>query len=148
VDATVEAPGGPALAIRRAATEFNVRSGQTLVLGGFISREQSRDVTRLPGLGDLPVLGALFGSRRFQRRETELAIFVTPALVGADHPDLVDRVTRGTTLLDQSFPDPPVLNTPIRDASVRTGGWDPYAGPASQWRQAQGASANTYDFKD
>jgi len=148
VDATVEAPGGPALAIRRAATEFNVRSGQTLVLGGFISREQSRDVTRLPGLGDLPVLGALFGSRRFQRRETELAIFVTPALVGADHPDLVDRVTRGTTLLDQTFPNPPVLNTPIRDATVRTGGWDPYAGPASQWRQTQGASANTYDFKD
>jgi len=110
VDATVETPGGPALAIRRAATEFNVRSGQTLVLGGFISREQSRDLTRLPGLGDLPVIGTLFGSKRFQQRETELAIFVTPALVGTDHPDIEARVARGTALLEQAFPGAPVLN--------------------------------------
>lgn len=148
VDASVDTPGGPALAIRRAATEFNVRSGQTLVLGGFISREQSRDLTRLPGLGDLPVIGALFGSRRFQQRETELAIFVTPVLVGAGHPDMEARIARGAALVGQAFPDGPVLNTPVRDGPMAAGGWDPYAGPASQWRQPARAAANTYDFKD
>ncbi|POO72250.1 secretion protein, partial [Bacillus subtilis] len=80
VDPSVTTTGGPALKVRRTATEFNVRSGETLVLSGFLSREQSQDLDGLPGLSSLPILGPLFGSRRFQRRETELAIFVTPTV--------------------------------------------------------------------
>ncbi|XOT98390.1 secretion protein, partial [Alcaligenes pakistanensis] len=44
VDASLSQPAGPSLKTRRASTEFNVRSGQTLVLAGFISREESRHV--------------------------------------------------------------------------------------------------------
>ena len=57
VDTSLNLPGGPALRMRRASTEFNVRSGSTLVIGGFLSREQGRDVSGLPGLLDVPVLG-------------------------------------------------------------------------------------------
>lgn len=145
VDTTVNAPGGPALSVRRAATEFNMLPGQTLVLGGFLSREQSTDLQRLPGLGDIPILGALFGSRRFQQRETELAIFVTPVLAGPDHPDLAERVARGRQVLDQAFSEPVRLNRPVRAIDARTP-WDPYSGPASQW--SQGAAGNVYDFGD
>lgn len=145
VDPSITAPGGPALSVRRAATEFNVRSGQTLVLGGFLSREQSTDLQRLPGLGDIPVLGALFGSRRFQQRETELAIFVTPVLAGADHPDMAERVARGREALDAAFPEPPRMNTPVRAIDGRTP-WDPYSGPASQWRDEP--ARNSHDFTD
>jgi len=157
VDASVQVPGGPALAIRRAATEFNVRSGQTLVLGGFISREQTRDASRLPGLGRLPVIGALFGSKRFQQRETELAIFVTPVLADADHPDLQARAARSNALLAATFPDAPVLNTPVRDipdspaADLIVAGWNVYGGTASQWQAVLPAvpltpAVNRYDY--
>ena len=67
-----------------------------------------RDVSGLPGLLDVPVLGALFASRRYQLRETELAIFVTPRIVSAQDPGLAERARRGRDLLDAAFPDPRV----------------------------------------
>lgn len=113
VDASVAASGGPALKVRRTSTEFNVRSGETLVLSGFLSREQSQDLDGLPGLSSLPILGPLFGSRRFQRRETELAIFVTPTVVTQRNPGLLERIDRGQRVLDDTF-GPERLNVPVR----------------------------------
>ncbi|MCZ4330959.1 type II and III secretion system protein family protein [Castellaniella denitrificans] len=140
IDPSLSVPGGPSLKTRRTATEFNVRSGQTLVLAGFLSRDAARNVDRLPGLGDLPILGALFRSTRFQRNETELAILVTPQLVTADHPDLRQRVRRADAILDRAFPASPMLMAPIRPVRGSTAmgfrsGWNPRAsGPGSQWQ--------------
>ncbi|MFW7342794.1 pilus assembly protein N-terminal domain-containing protein [Pollutimonas sp. H1-120] len=141
VDTSLSVPNGPSLKTRRAATEFNVRSGQTLVLAGFLSREESRNVDKVPGLGDIPILGPLFRSTRFQRNETELAIFVTPVLVAADHPDLEQRIRNSREILDASFPEPPRMNVPVSsrgslpDALVPTlqHSWNPWAGEGSQW---------------
>ncbi|MGB3288672.1 MAG: pilus assembly protein N-terminal domain-containing protein [Burkholderiaceae bacterium] len=141
VDTSLSVPNGPSLKTRRAATEFNVRSGQTLVLAGFLSREESRNVDQVPGLGDIPILGALFKSTRFQRNETELAIFVTPVLVTADHPDLQQRVRNSHAILEGSFPEPPRINVPISSrgalpeplASTHVHAWDPWNGAGSQW---------------
>lgn len=113
VDQTLASSAGPALKVRRASTDFNVRSGQTLVLGGFISREQSGDTEGLPGVSEIPVLGQLFGVKRTHRSQTELAIFVTPIVVDASHSDLVQRTTNAKSLLRESFPDAPRLNSPI-----------------------------------
>ncbi|MCX5592002.1 type II and III secretion system protein family protein [Alcaligenes endophyticus] len=124
VDPSVSSNAGPAMKTRRAASEFNVRSGQTLVLAGFISREESSNIDKVPGLGSLPVLGHLFRSERFQRHETELAIFVTPTVVQAEHPDLMQRVGRGQAIVDQYF-DASTLNNPVYDA--------PSSGSSSQW---------------
>ena len=112
VDLSVAATSGPALKTRRTETEFNVRSGETLVLSGFLSREQSEDVDKVPGLSEIPVLGALFRSRRFQRRETELVVFVTPVVVAPVHPDSAGPVLRVNRLLDQTFPEPLTLQGP------------------------------------
>lgn len=145
IDTALSVPGGPSLKTRRTATEFNVRSGQTLVLAGFLSRDTADNVDRVPGLGSLPVLGALFRSTRFQRNETELAILVTPQLVTAAHPDVRARVGRTAAVLQQAFPQPPGLMNPIRSAEVGPGpatprGWNPRAGgPGSQWRNGGGA---------
>ncbi|MDV7398907.1 hypothetical protein RZS08_46295, partial [Arthrospira platensis SPKY1] len=57
---------------------------ETIVIGGLIQREQSDSVTKVPGLGDIPVLGALFRSRKFLNKETELVVFVTPFVTGED----------------------------------------------------------------
>ena len=113
MDTTITVPGGPALKIRKASTEFNVRSGQTLVLGGFISRERARDQDGLPGLAGLPLLGGLFGVKREQERHTELAIFVTPMIVDPRDPGLAARVANAQGVLQDSFPVAPMLNTPL-----------------------------------
>lgn len=73
--------GGPALRTRKTETEFNVQEGGTIVLSGLLQREVSSTLDKVPFLGDIPVLGALFRSKRFQNRETELVVFVTPVAV-------------------------------------------------------------------
>lgn len=140
IDAALSVPNGPSLKTRRASTEFNVRSGQTLVMAGFLSRDESRTVNKLPGIGDVPLLGRLFSSTRFQHSETELAIFVTPIVVSADHPDLQARVQRSREILNDTFRAPEVLNVPVRDIRAlpaplvdEASAWNPYAGPGSQW---------------
>ncbi|MBA3478611.1 MAG: pilus assembly protein N-terminal domain-containing protein [Lautropia sp.] len=70
----------PGLRKQSAATDVNLREGETLVIAGMISNEFSGAVDKIPGLGDLPILGKLFRSRRFQNRETELIVLITPRL--------------------------------------------------------------------
>lgn len=143
IDNALSVPTGPSLKTRRAATEFNVQSGQTLVLAGFLSRDTSRNIDKVPGLGELPVLGALFRSTRFQRNETELAILVTPVVVGADHPGLAQRAANAQSVVSRAFPDAPVINTPVRPDQIHppllegTAGWNPRSGMGSQWTQKE-----------
>ncbi len=139
VDMALTAAGGPALRTRRASTEFNVRSGDTLVIGGFLSRERSDDISGLPGLKDIPILGALFSSHRYQLRETELAIFVTPRIVSRNEPAMADQVRRGRALVDAAFSHPSRLAT----APVATGGWSVRGGEGSQWSHAVQDSSST-----
>lgn len=135
VDTSLSVAGGPALRTRRASTEFNVRSGQTLVLGGFLSRERSQERSGLPVLQDIPLLGSLFSTQRDHHRETELAIFVTPRIVSQDHPEMAQRVARARNALRDAFPVEPALGT------VAPGPGDPdwsvYRGIGSQWDTAE-----------
>jgi pilus assembly protein CpaC len=71
----------PALATRRAETTVELGSGQSFAIGGLMSTDIESELSKYPGLGDLPVLGTLFRSHRFQSNETELVIIVTPYLV-------------------------------------------------------------------
>jgi pilus assembly protein CpaC len=71
----------PALTTRRAETSVEMASGQSLAIAGLFTNTMSNTLTELPGLGAIPVLGALFRSSGFQRNETELVIIVTPYLV-------------------------------------------------------------------
>lgn len=71
----------PALQVRRADTTVEVGSGQTFAIAGLFQRNASQDIEKLPMLGDVPILGDLFKSRRYQRNETELVILITPYLV-------------------------------------------------------------------
>ncbi len=71
----------PGLATRRAETTVELGSGQSFAIGGLMSSDVQNRLSKFPGLGDLPVLGTLFRSQRFQSNETELVILVTPYLV-------------------------------------------------------------------
>lgn len=114
IDVSISTLAGPALSTRKTTTEFNVRNGETLVLSGLISRKTSTSVDKVPGLGDLPILGALFRSKRFQNDETELVVFVTPTLVDSHSPGLVDRVQRTTEKLQDNLGRPPFLSEPLQ----------------------------------
>ncbi len=71
----------PALSTRRAETTVELGSGQSFAIAGLIQQNTQDDLSKLPGAGDVPVLGPLFRSDRFQRSETELVIVVTPYIV-------------------------------------------------------------------
>lgn len=71
----------PAFSVRRTETSVELASGQTMALAGLFQRDISTDINKFPVLGDLPILGKLFRSERYQRSETELVILITPYLV-------------------------------------------------------------------
>ncbi|MEO3429981.1 type II and III secretion system protein family protein [Pelagibius sp. CAU 1746] len=71
----------PSLTTRRAETTVELASGQSFAIAGLILDNTRQENHKIPGLSDLPILGALFQSDRFQRNETELVIIVTPYIV-------------------------------------------------------------------
>jgi pilus assembly protein CpaC len=71
----------PALTTRRAETTVELGSGQSMMIAGLLRNTNSNAITKAPFLGDLPILGMLFRSTKFQRQETELVVIVTPYLV-------------------------------------------------------------------
>lgn len=114
IDTSVSSTNGPALLTRRTKTEFNVRPGETIVLSGLLQRSSSTDIEALPFLGSIPILGALFRSKHFQNKETELVVFVTPHLVDSRTPVLQDRIERAKERLEQNLGDPPYLSNPLQ----------------------------------
>jgi len=71
----------PALTVRRAETTVDLASGQSFALAGLLQNTTQQDISKIPWLGDIPILGQLFRSNLFQHNETELVIIVTPYLV-------------------------------------------------------------------
>ncbi|MGV7207013.1 type II and III secretion system protein family protein [Oxalobacteraceae bacterium A2-2] len=116
IDSSLTTANGPALLTRRTKTEFNVRKGETIVLAGLLQRTQSSDVDKVPLLGDLPVLGPLFRSRRYQNKETELVVFVTPSIVDSRTASLAQRVERTSERLRRQLGAPPHLSNPLQPA--------------------------------
>ena len=71
----------PGFIVRRAQTSVDLKSGQSFMIAGLLQSQNDTTTQRIPGLGRVPVLGALFSSKAYQRRETDLVIIVTPFLV-------------------------------------------------------------------
>ena len=91
----------PGLTQRESATTVRLRDGQSFAIAGLLSDRMRNTVSKLPLLGDIPVLGALFRSSSFRRDETELVILITPVLV----KPVRDRGL--ATPLDRPAPLPP-----------------------------------------
>ncbi|HVH38347.1 MAG TPA: type II and III secretion system protein family protein [Sphingomicrobium sp.] len=71
----------PALTVRRAETTVELGSGQSFMIAGLLRNGSTNNIDKAPFLGDIPILGSLFRSTKFQRQETELVIVITPYLV-------------------------------------------------------------------
>jgi len=100
----------PATTTRMAETTVELGSGQSMMIAGLLSNQMGSSVDKMPGAGDIPVLGALFKSNGWRRNETELMIIVTPYLVkpvsdsqivlptdGMNSPNDLERILLGKT---------------------------------------------------
>ena len=74
----------PGFRTRKVKTNVTVRHGETIVLSGVFSHDEQKAVSKLPGLGHIPIIGELFKSRAFDSTKRELVIFVTPRIVNPD----------------------------------------------------------------
>ncbi|HRX86080.1 MAG TPA: type II and III secretion system protein family protein [Phycisphaerae bacterium] len=82
----------PGLTQRRVETTIEVSNGQTLAVAGLLSEQVRGIANKLPGLGEVPVLGALFRSVEYQRRQTELVVLVTPEIIAPMDPQQVAKL--------------------------------------------------------
>jgi pilus assembly protein CpaC len=89
VDRTISAVANgvnvPGFKVRNVRTSVSVHDGDTIVLSGLYNYSEDKEVSKLPLLGHIPILGELFKSRNFIDNKTELAIYVTPRVVSAGH---------------------------------------------------------------
>ena len=132
----------PGLRTRRVSTTLELRDGESFAIAGLLQHDNKVDISQLPILGSLPIIGSLFRSTRYQKGETELLIVVTPHLVAPIRPNQVrlptDRVAEPneakTFLLGQPYEQralapvgdagtgasaaPPVLNPGVNAAPI------------------------------
>ncbi|MBC7084391.1 MAG: pilus assembly protein N-terminal domain-containing protein [Firmicutes bacterium] len=93
----------PALKVRRASTHLVVADGTTIAIGGLLQNTDVKIAKKVPILGDIPIIGSLFKSEKFERGETELVILITPKVVRAG-----EAVTRDM-MVKPALPPAPAL---------------------------------------
>ena len=71
----------PSFKTSRITTDVVTKSGESIVMGGLLRRQETRNVDKIPGLGDLPILGKLFRSTRYQKSETDVVFIMTPEVI-------------------------------------------------------------------
>ena len=101
----------PALQTRRTETEVELRDGQTFAISGLLDRNMNETLRRVPGIGDIPILGYLFRSQAYQKNNTELVVMITPHIVRRDSPgvtpNLPGLVEPFLEAPDRTIPMPP-----------------------------------------
>jgi pilus assembly protein CpaC len=104
----------PGLRVRRAKTTLELRDGQSFALAGLIDNTERVNLSKIPLVGEIPVLGELFKSRSFQRNETELLFLATVKIVEPLNPDQVPQLPGVSELK----PVGSTLAAPVQAASV------------------------------
>lgn len=116
----------PGIATREAESEVNVRSGMTMAIGGLINSEDAKIVSKIPLLGDLPIIGRFFRHTSNTRDKREVIILITPTLVSDDTPapmsrrmkesyEEIERAARNRELVEMGKPVPQGTDAEERD---------------------------------
>jgi pilus assembly protein CpaC len=85
-DASLPTQFGAALTVKRVVSRVEMSDGESLIIGGLLDRRIIKDLAKVPVLGDVPILGALFRSTKFENKESELVFVITPRIVRAMKP--------------------------------------------------------------
>lgn len=114
--------GVPGVEVRRTLSRVEMKDGESLIIGGLLDRRVSKDLTKFPLLGDVPILGTLFRSTKFANEESELVFVITPRIVRTFRPGEKPPLPP-----IEKYDDPDIRQVPL-----------PYGG--EQKRSAPGAS--------
>lgn len=104
IDPSVSVNGIPGFLTRRSESEINVRSGETIVVGGLVNSGAAKSSDKFPFLGDIPILGRLFRSDGFRGNRTDLVVLVTPRVITPTSPENTDAIDKGDRIR-QEFRD-------------------------------------------
>ncbi len=91
----------PAFRTRRIQTQVELYSGQAFAISGLLREDNTRNLRKVPGIGDIPVLGGLFRSKSFRKGQTELLIVVSPVIVRPTDPNKIAQFTKPETPYDE-----------------------------------------------
>jgi len=86
----------PALTTRKTETEVELLDGQTFAIAGLMNNSMNTTLRKIPGIGDIPILGRLFQSKAAQREQTELVVMITPEILSNDSPGVTAALPRMT----------------------------------------------------
>jgi pilus assembly protein CpaC len=84
----------PALSTRRTETELELQNGQTFAIAGLINNTMNKSMQKIPGIGDIPILGYLFRSQSAQKDQTELVVMITPEILPRMSPGVTSGLPR------------------------------------------------------
>jgi type IV pilus assembly protein PilQ len=112
-DAFQNVLGVPTVDIRRADTTAMIKDGQTIVMGGLRKREDSKDITKVPVLGDIPIVGGLFQSETESKLTRELVVFITPRIVTEPALSKAEKKQLSAT----EFPGPDITKMRLEDSN-------------------------------
>jgi len=107
----------PALTTRRTETELELQNGQTFAVAGLLNNSMSKTLQKIPGIGDIPILGLLFKSQAAQKDRTELVVMITPEILPNNSPGVTNTLPR----YPEKFLDPidPKKSTPAPPPAFR-----------------------------
>jgi pilus assembly protein CpaC len=84
----------PALTTRRTNTELELRDGQTFAIAGLLNNQMNETMQKIPGIGDIPILGYLFRSKAAQKSRTELVVMITPQILREGSPGVTNALPK------------------------------------------------------
>ena len=84
----------PALSTRRTETELELQNGQTFAIAGLMNNTMNKSMQKVPGIGDIPILGLLFRSEAAQKDRTELVVMITPHILRNNSPGVTNELPR------------------------------------------------------
>ncbi len=93
----------PALSTRRTETDLELLNGQTFAIAGLINSQMNKTLQKVPGIGDIPILGLLFQSQAAQKDRTELVVMITPQILPNNSPGVTGHLP---TLVEPYLPAP------------------------------------------
>jgi pilus assembly protein CpaC len=126
----------PALSTRRTETELELRNGQTFAIAGLMNNQMQSTMQKVPGIGDIPILGLLFKSKAAQKDQTELVVMITPEILPTNSPGVTPNLPKlGDTFL------PPIADKDAKPAPA------PAFGAATRSRAAVDTPATTPDTR-
>lgn len=112
----------PALASREADAVINVRSGMTMAIGGLLNSEDGKTITKIPLLGDIPIIGQFFRYTTKTRDNRELVILITPTLVADDTPVSMSQKMKASYETTERYArnaEKVNVNTPVKPGTTK-----------------------------